>query len=113
MKNTAVLLVLFVSSLSLAQAKPTVYLEPQQGFETYIAAAIEKKACRLMWSLTRRKRSTSSEENSNAQGPTTKQSRTEETEATEKARRSRRTLCSAAQIDHASARQKSMTERAT
>jgi hypothetical protein len=43
MKNVAVLLVLFVSSLSLAQSKPTVYLEPQQGFETYIAAAIEKK----------------------------------------------------------------------
>ncbi|MGD1080461.1 MAG: hypothetical protein ABR881_19250 [Candidatus Sulfotelmatobacter sp.] len=43
MKNTAILLVLFVSSLSLAQSKPTVYLEPQQGFETYIAAAIEKK----------------------------------------------------------------------
>jgi hypothetical protein len=43
MKNTAILLVLFVASLSLAQSKPTVYLEPQQGFETYIAAAIEKK----------------------------------------------------------------------
>jgi hypothetical protein len=43
MKNTAILLVLFVSSLSLAQSKPTVYLEPQQGFETYVAAAIEKK----------------------------------------------------------------------
>lgn len=43
MKSTAVLLVLFVSSLSLAQSKPTVYLEPQQGFETYVAAAIEKK----------------------------------------------------------------------
>ncbi len=44
MKNAAALLVLFVSTLSLAQSKPTVYLEPQQGFETYIAAAIEKKA---------------------------------------------------------------------
>jgi hypothetical protein len=43
MKKVAVLLVLFVSSLSLAQSKPTVYLEPQQGFETYIAAAIAKK----------------------------------------------------------------------
>ena len=43
MKNTAILLVLFVASLSLAQSKPTDYLEPQQGFETYIAAAIEKK----------------------------------------------------------------------
>jgi len=35
--------VLLVASLSLAQSKPTVYIEPQQGFETYIAAAIEKK----------------------------------------------------------------------
>lgn len=43
MKN-AVLLALFVASLSFAQApRPTVYLEPQQGFETYIAAAIAKK----------------------------------------------------------------------
>ena len=36
-------MVLLVASLSLAQSKPTVYIEPQQGFETYIAAAIEKK----------------------------------------------------------------------
>jgi hypothetical protein len=43
MKNLAIVLVIFVSSLSLAQSKPTVYLEPQQGFETYIAAAIAKK----------------------------------------------------------------------
>jgi len=43
MKNTAILLVLLISSLSLAQSRPTVYLEPQQGFETYIAAAIQKK----------------------------------------------------------------------
>lgn len=43
MKKTAILLVLFVASLSFAQ-KPTVYIEPQQGFEAYIAAAIEKKA---------------------------------------------------------------------
>jgi hypothetical protein len=44
MKNTGLLLVLFVASLSLAQMpKPTVYLEPQQGFETYLAAAIAKK----------------------------------------------------------------------
>lgn len=42
-KKTAILLVLFVSSLSLAQSKPSVYIEPQQGFEAYIAAAIEKK----------------------------------------------------------------------
>lgn len=43
MKHTAILLALFVSSLSFAQSRPTVYVEPQQGFETYIAAAIEKK----------------------------------------------------------------------
>jgi luciferase-like monooxygenase len=35
---------LVVASLSVAQtSRPTVYLEPQQGFETYIAAAIAKK----------------------------------------------------------------------
>jgi len=44
MKKTAILLVLFVASLSFAQSRPSVYIEPQQGFETYIAAAIEKKA---------------------------------------------------------------------
>lgn len=44
MKKTAVLLVVFVASLSFTQtSRPTVYLEPQQGFETYIAAAIAKK----------------------------------------------------------------------
>jgi len=44
MKKIAVLLVLFVASLSFAQtSRPTVYLEPQQGFETYLAAAISKK----------------------------------------------------------------------
>jgi len=44
MKKLAVLLVLFVSSVSFAQlARPTVYLEPQQGFETYLAAAFAKK----------------------------------------------------------------------
>jgi hypothetical protein len=44
MKKLAVLLVLFVSSLSFAQlSRPTVYLEPQQGFETYLAAAFAKK----------------------------------------------------------------------
>lgn len=43
MKKLAILFVLIVSSLSLAQSRPTVYLEPQQGFETYIAAAIAKK----------------------------------------------------------------------
>jgi hypothetical protein len=44
MRKTGLLLVLFAASLSLAQmARPTVYLEPQQGFETYLAAAIAKK----------------------------------------------------------------------
>ena len=44
MKKLSVLLVLFVSSLSFAQlSRPTVYLEPQQGFETYLAAAFAKK----------------------------------------------------------------------
>jgi hypothetical protein len=44
MKKLSVLLVLFVSSLSFAQlSRPAVYLEPQQGFETYLAAAFAKK----------------------------------------------------------------------
>jgi hypothetical protein len=44
MNKTAIPLILLVASLSFSQAaKPTVYLEPQQGFETYIAAAIAKK----------------------------------------------------------------------
>jgi hypothetical protein len=48
MKKLAVLLVLFASSLSFAQlSHPTVYLEPQQGFETYLAAAFAKKGVPL------------------------------------------------------------------
>jgi hypothetical protein len=44
MKKVIGLLVLFVVSLSFAQMpKPTVYVEPQQGFETYLSAAIAKK----------------------------------------------------------------------
>jgi len=43
MKKLLVTLALFVSSLAVAQSRPTVYLEPQQGFETYISAAIQKK----------------------------------------------------------------------
>ena len=41
----AALLVLFAASLSCfgQQARPTVYIEAQQGFETYLAAAISKK----------------------------------------------------------------------
>jgi len=44
MKNLGLLLV-FVASLSCfgQPARPTVYIEPQQGFETYLAAAISKK----------------------------------------------------------------------
>jgi TolB-like protein len=44
MKKAGVLLALFITSLSFAQMpRPSVYLEPQQGFETYLAAAIAKK----------------------------------------------------------------------
>ena len=44
MQKIAALLVLFVATLSFAQtSRPTVYIEPQQGFETYLAAAISKK----------------------------------------------------------------------
>ena len=42
MKKLVLVLVVLVSSLSLAQ-RSTVYVEPQQGFEAYITAAIEKK----------------------------------------------------------------------
>lgn len=45
MKKIGLLLVLFVTSLSFGEvSRPTVYLEPQQGFETYLAAAITKKS---------------------------------------------------------------------
>jgi hypothetical protein len=44
MKKLGLLLVLFTASLSFAQlSRPTVYIEPQQGFETYLAAAMSKK----------------------------------------------------------------------
>ena len=45
MNRVAVLLVLAAVSLpSLAQvARPSVYIEPENGFETYVAAAIAKK----------------------------------------------------------------------
>src|ERR1022692_250184 len=44
MKKLGLLLV-FASSLSCLgqQARPTVYVDPQQGFETYLAAAMSKK----------------------------------------------------------------------
>ena len=45
MKRIVSLLVIVAASLpSLAQvARPSVYIEPQNGFETYVAAAIAKK----------------------------------------------------------------------
>src|SRR5215472_601942 len=44
MKQATVLFVLLFGSMSFAQlARPTVYIEPQQGFETYLAAAMSKK----------------------------------------------------------------------
>ena len=44
MKKAVLAFVLFVASASFAQlARPTVYIEPQLGFETYLAAAMSKK----------------------------------------------------------------------
>lgn len=44
MKKAAFLCLLFIASASFAQfSRPTVYIEPQQGFETYLAAAMSKK----------------------------------------------------------------------
>src|SRR2546429_10003770 len=45
MKKLAILLLfVIVASMSFAQlSRPTVYIEPQQGFETYLAAAMSKK----------------------------------------------------------------------
>jgi PEGA domain-containing protein len=45
MKKFGLLLLVFAASLSCfgQQARPTVYIEPQQGFETYLAAALSKK----------------------------------------------------------------------
>jgi hypothetical protein len=44
MKKIAMPLVLFAASLSFAQvSRPAVYIDPQQGFETYLAAAMSKK----------------------------------------------------------------------
>ena len=46
MKRVGLLFTLLLSSVvSFAQlARPTVYIEPQSGFETYLAAAISKKS---------------------------------------------------------------------
>jgi hypothetical protein len=44
MRKLGIPLVLFAASLSFAQlSRPAVYIEPQQGFETYLAAAMSKK----------------------------------------------------------------------
>jgi hypothetical protein len=44
MRKLGLVFLLFVASMSFAQlARPTVYIEPQQGFETYLAAAMSKK----------------------------------------------------------------------
>jgi len=44
MKKLADLFTLLVSSFSFAQlSRPTVYIEAQQGFETYLGAAMTKK----------------------------------------------------------------------
>jgi len=43
MKKLSVTLALILSSFAVAQSRPTVFVEPQQGFETYISAAIQKK----------------------------------------------------------------------
>jgi TolB-like protein len=45
MRKTGLLIVLFLAvSCSAQLARPTVYIEPQNGFETYLAAAIAKKS---------------------------------------------------------------------
>jgi len=44
MKKLGLLLVLAASLSCFAQVeRPSVYIEPQQGFDTYLAAAISKK----------------------------------------------------------------------
>jgi hypothetical protein len=44
MKKAVFLFTLFVAATSFAQlTRSTVYIEPQQGFETYLAAAMSKK----------------------------------------------------------------------
>jgi hypothetical protein len=44
MKKVGLLFTLFAASTSFGQlARPTVYIEPQHGFETYLAAAMSKK----------------------------------------------------------------------
>jgi len=43
MKRVALALVLFASTAFAEIGRPTVYIEPQNGFETYLAAAFSKK----------------------------------------------------------------------
>ncbi len=44
-KFTLAFVIMFCSLVCSAQlGRPTVYIEPQQGFETYLAAAISKKS---------------------------------------------------------------------
>jgi len=44
MKRLGCIVVFFATLLAVAQQpRPSVYIEPQQGFETYLAAAISKK----------------------------------------------------------------------
>jgi hypothetical protein len=44
MRKLALLLFLLAASISFAQvSRPTVYIEPQNGFETYLTAAFGKK----------------------------------------------------------------------
>ena len=44
MKWSVLWLTVLASSMSFAQvSRPTVFIEPQQGFETYLAAALSKK----------------------------------------------------------------------
>jgi hypothetical protein len=43
MKKFALTLMLFASTAFAEISRPTVYIEPQNGFETYLAAAFSKK----------------------------------------------------------------------
>jgi hypothetical protein len=44
MKKLGIPILVLVASFSFAQlSRPAVYIEPQQGFETYLAAAMSKK----------------------------------------------------------------------
>jgi len=50
MKKVVFILMLFAALSCFGQsARPTVFIEPQQGFETYLAAAVSKKNVPSMW----------------------------------------------------------------